>query len=369
MKLRILTLITVLALLFCSLISCQPASNAPVGNDTDTQETTASTTGGSNETTGDNDETTGGGDDTPNLPTSINVYTLNGTTGFGMAKMIAEHKNKTDSIYKFAVQTDASIVTAALINGSVDIAALPTNAAANVYAKTNGGVKILAVNTLGCLYLLVKDGVEVSSMADLRGKTVYAPAQNPTFIFTDLCKKNNLIPGTDITIDSTSYAQPANLREAVASGAVEIAVLPEPMVTMAISAASKNGVTVKNVLDLTAEWDKVNPAGSLVQGCVVVRTAFLEQYPDAVEMFLTEYEASVGYLTQNVAEGASLIVEAGIFANAQVAQKAIPKCNICFVTGDDMKSAMKVYLQALYNINPVSVGGALPADDFYYGAK
>jgi NitT/TauT family transport system substrate-binding protein len=128
-------------------------------------------------------------------------------------------------------------------------------------------------------------------------------------------------------------------------------------------------VTVKNALDLTAEWDKVNPTGSLVQGCVVVRTAFLEQYPDAVQIFLTEYQASVNYLTENVEEGSALIVEAGIFANAQVAQKAIPKCNICFVDGDDMKSAMNVYLQALYNINPMSVGGSLPADDFYYGAK
>ena len=361
MKLRIFALITVLTLLFCTLVACLPTSNTPDGDGSDTQDTTDNTTG--DETTGDQT------DDTPVLPASIKVFTLNGTTGFGMAKMIADHKTKTDSIYQFTVKADATEVTAALINGDVDIAALPTNAAANVYTKTNGGVKILAVNTLGCLYLLVKDGVEVSSMEDLRGKTVYAPAQNPTFIFTDLCKKNNLIPGTDITINSTSYAQPANLREAVASGAVEIAVLPEPMVTMAISAASKNGVTVKNVMDLTAEWDKVNPAGSLVQGCVVVRTAFLEQYPGAVEMFLDEYEASINYLKTDVAAGAALIVEAGIFANAQVAQNAIPKCNICFVTGDTMKSAMKVYLQALYDINPMSVGGALPADDFYYSAK
>lgn len=360
MKLRILSLITLLALLLTMTVSCFPTGQAPNGNDTG--ETTDSATT-------NNDETTGNLDDTPNLPEKLNVYTLNGTTGFGMAKMIADNKTKNDSLYQFTVKTDAAEVTAALINGDVDIAALPTNAAANVFTKTNGGVKILAVNTLGCLYLLVKDGVEVSSMADLRGKTVYAPAQNPTFIFTDLCKKNNLIPGTDITIDSTSFAQPANLRDAVASGAVEIAVLPEPMVTMAISAANKNGVTLKNALDLTAEWDKVHPAGSLVQGCVVVRTAFLEQYPDAVEMFLAEYETSVNYLLENVAAGSQLIVEAGIFANAQVAQNAIPKCNICFVSGDTMKSAMKVYLQALYEINPMSVGGALPSDDFYYAGK
>lgn len=299
-------------------------------------------------------------------PETVNIFTLNGTTGFGMAKLMNDN---TDGKYTVTVKTDASEVTAALINGDVDIAALPTNAAANVYNKTEGGVKILAVNTLGCLYLLTKDGVTVSSFADLRGKTVCVPAQNPTFIFTDLCKKNGLVPGTDITIDSTSYAKPDALRDALASGAVEIAVLPEPMVTIAMSAAKKNNVTLKNALDLTAEWNKVNAEGSLVQGCVVVRTAFLEEYPEAVAEFLTAYKASIEYLNANAADAAKMIADNGIFANAAVAEKAIPKCNVCYLDGADMKAAMQVYLTALSGINPASIGGTLPADDFYYIAK
>lgn len=167
---------------------------------------------------------------------TVRVYTLNGTTGFGMAKLMDDAKNgNTAQKYAFEVKSDASDVTSALINGSVDIAALPTNAAANVYNKTEGGVRILAVNTLGCLYLLTNQNATVTSFADLKGKTVYVPAQNPTFIFTYLCQQNGLEIGKDIIIDSTSYAQPANLRDAVASGAVDIAVLPEPMVTVAMS--------------------------------------------------------------------------------------------------------------------------------------
>ena len=170
---------------------------------------------------------------------TVRIYTLNGTTGFGMAKLMNDAKNNTATQnYSVQVKTDASEVLTALINGDVDIAALPTNAAANVYNKTNGGVKILAVNTLGCLYLLTNQNATVTSFADLKGKTVYVPAQNPTFIFTYLCKQNGLEIGKDVIIDSTSYAQPANLRDAVASGVVDIAVLPEPMVTVAISAAA-----------------------------------------------------------------------------------------------------------------------------------
>ena len=297
----------------------------------------------------------------------ITIYTLNGTTGFGMAKLMNDSKD--GSKYEISVKTDAADVTAALINGDVDIAALPTNAAANVYNKTQGGVKILAVNTLGCLYLLTKDGVTVSSFADLRGKTVYVPAQNPTFIFTDLCKKNGLTPGTDITIDSTSYAQPANLRDAVASGAVEIAVLPEPMVTVAMSKAKQANVTLKNALDLTAEWDKVNTPGSLVQGCVVVRTEYLENNPEKVAEFLKDYKASIEFLNTNTADAAQMIQDTGIFAQAAVAEKAIPQCNVCYLDGAEMKSAMEIYLTALMGINANAIGGKLPGADFYYNAE
>ena len=302
-------------------------------------------------------------------PDAINIYTLNGTTGFGMAKLMND--NAENGKYTVTVKTDASDVTAALINGDIDIAALPTNAAANVFNKTDGGVKILAVNTLGCLYLLTKEGTTINSFADLAGKTVYVPAQNPTFIFTELCKKNNLVPGTDITIDSTSYAQPANLRDAIAGDVegVDIAVLPEPMVTIAVSSAKQNGVTLTNALDLTAEWDKVNTPGSLVQGCVVVRTEFLEKYPTAVAEFLTDYKASIEYLSTNTAEAAQMIEANGIFAKAAVAEKAIPKCNVCYLDGAEMKAAMEIYLNVLYNINANSIGGKLPTDEFYYNAK
>ena len=53
------------------------------------------------------------------------------------------------------------------------------------------------------------------------------------------------------------------------------------------------------------------------------------------------------------------------FAKAAVAEKAIPKCNFCYLDGKDMKTAMEAFLAAM----PLtSIGGALPAEDFYYGA-
>ena len=304
--------------------------------------------------------------------TTINVYTLNGTTGFGMAKLMNDAKaGTTTEKYAFSVKTDASDVTTAILNDSADIAALPTNAAANLYNKSQGGVVVLAVNTLGCLYLLTNQNATVNSFEDLRGKTVYAPAQNPTFIFTYLCKQNGLEVGKDITIDSTTYAQPAALKDAVATGLVDIAILPEPMVTIATNAAksANNGTVITNAMDLTAEWNKVSPEGSLVQGCVVVRRAFLEANPEAVENFLKEYKASIEYLSADIDSASQMIVDNGIFTNAGVAKKALPNCNVCFLDGAEMKTAMETYLGVLAGINVNSIGGKLPEADFYYARK
>ena len=294
--------------------------------------------------------------------TPVNVMVLNGTTGFGMAKLMADAEEGGAALnYSFSVETDASAVTAALINGSCDIAALPANAAAAVYAKTEDGVKLLALNTLGVLYLVVNsEKVRVESLADLAGMTVPVPAQNPSFLFQALCRA----AGVDVTCDDT-YAQPTDLRTALAAGEVDMAVLPEPMVTIACAANDKLSVA----LDLTAEWDKVFPAGSLVQGCAVVRTEFAEDHPAELAAFLAEYGPSIDYLTEDPADAARLIEETGVFTNAAVAEKAIPRCNLCFITGADMQPVMDEYLSILFDAAPESVGGVLPDDDFYYIAE
>ena len=284
------------------------------------------------------------------------VFTLNGTTGFGMAGMIAANENKVCPEYTFTVETDPSVVTAALVSGDCDIAALPTNAAAALYNKTEGAVQVLALNTRGVLYLVTDGKEKIESIAGLNGKTVYAPAQNPSFIFAALCKASDV----DVTIDN-SYAQPAELNTAVAAGQVGLAVLPEPMVTVARS--QNPALTV--ALDLTAEWDKVFEPGSLVQGCVVVRREFAEAHPDAVKAFLTDYETSVKLLTEDTEAAAKAIEETGIFAKAAVAAKAIPNCNVCFVTGEDMQRELAAFLQIMADTAPQSIGGKLPGEDFY----
>lgn len=290
--------------------------------------------------------------------TNVKVSVLNGTTGFGMAHLMEQNANKKASNnYTFSVESEGTDIIAQLVNGTVDIAALPTNAASVVYNRTQGAVKVIAINTLGVLYV-IDSGNSVNSIADLEGKKIYCPAQNPMFILKHLLNKN----GINAEIDTT-YSAPADLRSALASGELDdaIAVLPEPMVTIAQS-ANKN---LRVALDLTEEWNKVEDS-SLVQGCVVVRTEFLTKNKDAVDKFLAEYKTSIEYMSTNTADAAKLVKKHGIFANENVAKAAIPKCNVAYMDGSDMKKAMEGFLAAMNTVAPASIGGALPTDDFYY---
>ena len=289
----------------------------------------------------------------------IRVSVLNGTTGFGIAKLMSDHKNGNAALnYSFAVETDAANINAGLIKGEIDIAALPTNAASNLYNKTNGEITVLALNTLGVLYV-VENGSTVKSLADLEGKTVYCPAQNPAFIFEAICRAS----GVNVTIDTT-YAQPAALMSVMAeSQEGMLAVLPQPVLTVAMS--KNQNLTV--ALDLTAEWKNAVGSDSLVQGCIVVRNEFLSAHPNEVVKFLEEYKASIEFVNQNPTEASEMVVELGIYTGAAaVAAKAIPSCNIVYMDGNAMKTALSAFLETMYGFMPASVGGALPADNFYF---
>lgn len=290
----------------------------------------------------------------PDASDGVRVMTLNGPTGFGFAHMMVQ--NAASDAYAFSVESDASAVSAALLSGNADIAALPTNAAAALYAKTEGGIRVIALNTLGVLHLVTADPA-IRSLEDLAGKTVFAPAQNPTFITQILLDQLGV---RDAVIDNR-YAQPADLRTALAAGEVSAAILPEPMVSLACMANDK----LRSVCDLSSVWERFFPENSLAQGCLVVRSAFADAHPALLEDFLREYAASVTYAVSHPSEAAQEIVQAGILANADATQSAIGGCGLVCLTGDDMREALGAYYAILFKAAPQAVGGALPGDDFY----
>ena len=299
--------------------------------------------------------------DDVNKPEKIRVITLAGPTGMGMAKLIDDNKNsKTEYNYEFTVSSDPQQVAPEVIKGNYDIAAVPVNLASTLFNKTEGKLKVAGINTLGVLYML-ENGNTVNQVSDLKGKTIYATGQgsNPEFVLRYILQKNNIDPDKDVNI--IFLTDHAELAAKLKAGEVEIGMLPEPQVTVATMGNDKTRIA----LDLTEEWNKISEY-KLVQGCIIVNNEFAEKYPEALKGFLDEYKNSVDYVNNTVEDAANLIEEAGIVPKAAIAKKAIPNCNICLVTGNEMKESVKQMLEVLFSFDTKSVGGKLPNEEFYY---
>lgn len=295
---------------------------------------------------------------------AVRVGGLKGPTAMGMVKLMEEDAaGTTANDYEFTLAGSADEINPLLIKGELDIAAVPTNVASVLYNKTEGQVEILALNTLGVLYV-VENGNTIQSVEDLRGKTIYSTGKGatPEYALNYILGENGLTTGTDVTVEYKS--EHSELASLLAAGQADLAVLPQPFVT---SVLAKNP-DVRIALNLTEEWDKVTEDGSkLTMGALVVRKDFAESNPEAVRNFLKEYQASTQYVTDeaNLDDAAALIEQYGIIS-AAVAKQALPYCNIVCITGEEMRTAAEGFLSILAKANPQSVGGTLPAEDFYY---
>ncbi|MCQ2432905.1 MAG: ABC transporter substrate-binding protein [Clostridia bacterium] len=291
----------------------------------------------------------------------VNVYVLTGPTGIGAVNLWDKSDaGNTDTKYNFTAAGAPDEVVAKLSNGEADIAAVSTNLAAKLYKKTEGGIQILAVNTMGVLSVLTNEGDPVSSITDLRGRKVVTTGQgsNPEYIINYLFAQNGLNDG-DVAVEFK--AEGTELVSVWASEPDAVIIAPAPVSTSILMKYEGS----KKALDLTEEWTKCSPDSALMMGCIVARTEFIKAHPSAVAAFLTEYEASIKATADDAAHTGELCEKYGIVAKAAIAAKAIPDCHITFVTGDEMKTKLTGYLTVLFEADASSVG-ALPDDGFWY---
>ncbi len=298
--------------------------------------------------------------------TDIKIAVLKGPTALGALRImdLAEKGQGSDN-YSFTLAGSPDEILGSIIKGEFDIAAVPTNVASVLYNKTEGEVQILALNTLGVLYC-VENGETVNSVADLKGKTLYCVGQGatPEYALKYLLTKNGLDPEKDLSIEYKAEAAEAAALLAEGEG---IAVLPQPFVTAAMAKNDK----LRIAFDFNEEWEKLGENSAITMGCVLVQKKFAEENPEAVERFLKAYEESVNFANseETLPQAAELAVKYGVIPAAPIAEKAIPKCSIVFIAGDEMKNVAGQFLNILFEANPASVGGKLPQEDFYYNAK
>ena len=302
-------------------------------------------------------------------PVEVRVASLKGPTSIGLVSFMDKAASEDSGLantYDFTISAAADEIVPKVISGDVDVALVPANVASVLYNKTEGGVRVIAVNTLGVLYVC-ELGDEVKTVSDLRGRTIYSAGKGatPQYALEYVLRQAGLDPDSDVTIEWKS--EHAECVAALAEGAGAVAMLPQPFVT---TAQAKND-KIRVALDLNREWESACEAAGqkarLITGVAVARSEFADAHPEAVDAFLGHYRESVEYVNGNVDEASKLVAGYDIVPEA-VAAKALPACNITFVAGQDMRDQLSGYLEILFGQNAQAVGGSLPGDDFYYGA-
>lgn len=295
----------------------------------------------------------------------IQVAAMKGPTSMGMVQLMEQAEaGATANNYQFTLAGAADEITPQIIKGEIQIAAVPCNLASVLFNKSQGGVKVAGINVTSVLYV-IETGASIHSVEDLKGKTIYSTGKGttPEYTLNQLLLSAGIDPVNDVTIEYKSEA--TEVAAVLQQTPDAIGLLPQPFVTVAMS----QNENLKMVLDLTAEWDKVQSGGSgLVTGVTVCRSDFLadEAAKAAVDLFLAEHKESTEFANTNVAEAAELVAAAGIIAKAPVAVKAMPYCSISYIDGLEMKEKLAGYLNVLFEQDPTSVGGKLPEDSFYY---
>lgn len=293
----------------------------------------------------------------------VRVGSLKGPTSMGLLFLMEEaQEGETDNSYVFQMSAAADELLSLMVKGELDVALVPANVASVLYNKTEGGISVVDINTLGVLYMVSGDS-SVQTVADLSGRTIYLTGRGttPDYVLRYLLAQNGMSE-SDCTLEYKSEA--TEVAAVLAENPEAIGLLPQPFVTSAC--AQNEALSV--VLDMNEEWNRIQGenGSSMVTGVTVVRNDFLKDNQEAVDTFLAEHAKSVKAINEDTENGAVYAVEQGIVGKEAIAGKAIPYCNIVCITGEEMQQALAGYLTVLYEQAPESVGGALPEEDFYY---
>ena len=348
---KIISVLLVLMIMVLGLSACSPATQQPSAEANATVETT---------TEENAEEASEPVKEIEKI--KMRVAALKGPTGMGMVKIMEDTEAGNAMMdYEFELVGSPDDLTGKIISGEVDIAAVPTNLASVLYNKTEGAVQLIAVNTLGVLYVL-EDGDTIQNVSDLNGKEVMTSGKgaSPDFVFRYILEKNGLTPDKDVILDYK--LQHAELAAAMVSGDVKIGLLPQPHVTTALMKNDK----LRVALDITKEWEAVTDESELAMGVIIVQKSFAEANPDALSVFLDEYKNSVEFVNSDIENAAKLIEKFEILPNAAIAQKAIPMSNIVYIDAMDAKGFIDDFYKVLFEFEPKSVGGKLVDEGFYY---
>ncbi len=281
-----------------------------------------------------------------------------------MIKLIDEAAaNNENSNFTYEIIGSPDIMISRIMSNEIAIAVLPTNVAAKLYNK-GVDIKLVAVVGGGVLYLVSdkNQNIKKGKWEDLKGKkiNIIAKGSTPDVIFRYLADKNGIDTERDLVCDY-SFDQ-VELSQLLIAGKQDIGILPEPFVTGSIKA--NNNLEI--VMDIQEEWGKINSSNILPQTCLIVSSYIIDHNKNILEIFLKDYKDSINWANNNPGDAGSKAEKLEIGIKEEIAETAIPGCNLMYEDRKSAKEILDEYMKVLYQFSPEDIGGKIPESQFYY---
>jgi NitT/TauT family transport system substrate-binding protein len=292
--------------------------------------------------------------------TDLTIYSLKGPSGVGMIRLFQTPPAIGGMRVTVEALASGDLMAARFIAGEAKVGILPSNVAAKI-AASGKPLQLAAVTGLGMLSLLSADG-SVKSIDDLAGKSIAVAGQGavPDYVFRKILGAHKINPDTGVKLDyALAYPE---IAQSLIAGRIKLALLPEPFATV----ARLGNKELRQIGDIQAEWQKAGGQGNYPLTVLVVDANFAKANPAAMKAILDAVKSSIEWVRSNPAEAGALVEQYDLGLKAALVASSIPRSNYVFIEAKAARPQLQSLYQTLLDFAPVSIGGKLPPDSFYY---
>jgi NitT/TauT family transport system substrate-binding protein len=292
----------------------------------------------------------------------VTLLTLKGPSSMGMIYLIDSPARVIPGKLNIEILDEPMLVRTRLLKDKPDLAVLPLNMAAILFNK-GLPYQVIAIPVWGTLYLFGSDSL-ITNWESLRNQRIFMMGKGttPDIVIRYLLNLHGLKPDDDVILDY-SFPTHIDLANAVSAGQAKLAVISEPLVSLARS----HNPSIRQIMDLNAEWSSAfegNPG--MPQTALIGRKDFISDHQDWITKICEAWNRSITQVNLHPDLAASRIVFYKILPDSLVAVRSIPGCNLKFRYACEIKPEIDRYLQVLLNFNPDAIGGRIPDEKFIF---
>lgn len=294
-------------------------------------------------------------------PKNLKFYYQDGTPALTLAKIAKENPEIYENIsIDYEMQKSPDLLLTKILKEEADIAIIPSNLAAQAFNK-DLKYTILGTPTWGTMYLTSSE--DINSFEELKGKEIYCFGKGltPDLALRYVLSSKGIDPDLDVDIVYLNSA--AEMGPAFLSGKTNLAVLPEPLLTM-IQMKNENA---KIIYDLNQEWGRASGAAKgFPQSSLVIKTELMDNNMEFVESFIESFQASRKWAIENPKDLGQYAEELEISVSKEIINKGIRWTNPEDFHIKDSILEYEAYYKAIIDFAPDFIGGKIPSEDLYF---